>query len=336
MKARIIKIIILSMIALAATGITLAAVSAHPDTLAPTATPVQDCASCHPDHYSGWQQGAHSDVAAGHMKAEEMNCIACHKDGQIGAVNTPTDPNQPTQNTMQQFGPPLCLTCHATGYDPSTGKAKSDGITCEVCHGEMLPDHPARKMPVDETNALCHNCHTDSRFNWSSWTSSAHYQANMKCSTCHDPHTTSLKISNGAGADPSELCMSCHKGYEQESQHSIHAKTGVTCVDCHLGPSKGKDDFHRVPDHSFKPSIETCSNCHANQMHGVGEAIMPTEIVTAVPLATETVTPAPVVTQTPAATSKAPAPANVLGFIGMAGMIGLVGGIVFRKSFKKG
>jgi hypothetical protein len=50
MKARFIKLSILSMIVLVMTGLTLAAASAHPNTLAPTATPVTDCASCHPDH----------------------------------------------------------------------------------------------------------------------------------------------------------------------------------------------------------------------------------------------------------------------------------------------
>jgi predicted CXXCH cytochrome family protein len=330
MKARFIKLFIFSMLILVTAGLTLTTTSLHSKALAPTATPVKDCASCHADHYAGWKQGAHGDVAAGFMKQQEMNCIACHKDGQIGTGNTPTDPNQPSP--MQQFGPPKCLTCHATGYDPATGKVKSDGIACEACHGEMLPDHPNQKMPVDESNTLCHTCHSDSRFNWSSWTSSIHYRSNMKCSTCHDPHTASLKVVAGAEANPSALCMTCHKGYENKAQHSIHAKSGVTCVDCHLGPPQGKDDFHQVPNHSFKPSIETCNNCHANQMHSVGDAFKPTETATPMTL----VTPIPLSTPAPAAASKIPAPANVIGFIWMAGVIGLVGGVVVRRNIKKG
>jgi len=332
MKARFKKFLILPLILLAAAGLTLAAAGASPASLAPTATPVQDCASCHPDHYAGWKQGSHGDVAASHMKQEEMNCSACHKDGQIAIGNSQTDSSQSSQTLMQQFGPPVCLTCHATGYDPATGKAKADGVTCEACHGEMLPDHPNQKMPVDDSNTLCHTCHSDARFNWGSWTSSIHYQSNMKCSTCHDPHTASLKIVAGAEANPSALCMTCHKGYEKNAQHSMHAESGVTCVDCHLGPPQGKDDFHQVPNHSFKPSIDTCNNCHTNQMHSVGDASKPTATATAMPL----ITPIPLATQAPAAASKIPAPANVLGFIGMAGVIGLVGGIVIRRNIKKG
>jgi len=335
MKARFIKLIVVSAILLAITGLTIAAVSARsPKQDAPTPTPANDCASCHPDHYAGWKQGAHGDVAAGHMQQEEMNCNACHKDGQIGVSTTQMDSSQSAPSPMQQFGPPICLTCHATGYDPATGKAKADGITCEACHGPMLPDHPKQNMPVDDSNALCHNCHSDARFNWGSWTSSIHYQYNMKCTTCHDPHTTRLKIPAGQGSDPSQLCISCHNGYEKDSQHSVHAKAGVTCVDCHLGPSKGKDDFHRVPDHSFKPAIETCNNCHANQMHGAGDAVKPTETAAA-PLATETIVAPTLTPQAPAATSGTPAPANVIGFIGMAGVIGIVGGVVIRRTVRK-
>jgi predicted CXXCH cytochrome family protein len=332
MKARFAKIIVLSLILLAATGLTLIAASARPASLAATVTPaVQDCASCHPDHYAGWKQGFHGDVAANHMKAEEMNCSACHKDGQITIDTSSTDPNQPA--TGQRFGPPLCLTCHATGYDPTTGKAKSDGIACEACHGEMLPDHPNQKMPVNDSSDLCQKCHSDSRFNWNSWRSSVHYQSNMKCTTCHDPHTASLKVVAGAESNPSALCMTCHKGYENNAQHSIHTMKGVTCVDCHLGPSKGKDDFHRVPDHSFKPAIETCNACHSNQMHETGQALLPTATVP--PEATMTPIPQAAINPTPATTSKTPAPANTLGFIAIAGVLGIVGGVVVRKNVKK-
>jgi len=241
------------------------------------------------------------------------------------------DSSQISQDISGQDGKqPLCMSCHATGFDPETGTVKSNGITCEACHGEMSADHPTRKMPVPDTTDLCRKCHSEARFNWDSWKNSMHYQADMKCTTCHDPHTTKFKLVDATVTDPSELCINCHKDQAQDYQHSIHAKSNVSCVDCHLGSRKGKDDFHQVPDHSFMPSLDTCNGCHANQMHSVGEAIKPAGMTAAIVKATETITPVPLLTPVTAVTANPPAAANFLGFAGMAGLIGLLGGVVFR------
>jgi hypothetical protein len=135
--------------------------------------------------------------------------------------------------------------------------------------------------------------------------------------------------------DPSEMCITCHKDQSLEARHSTHAKAGVSCVGCHLGPRTGKDDFHQVPNHSFVPSLETCNACHANQMHDVGEAVRPTEPAGLVVSPTDTVTPEPLITPIPLTTTSAPAPTNPLGFIVMFGIVGLVGGVLVRGNIKK-
>ena len=89
----------------------------------------------------------------------------------------------------------------------------------------------------------------------------------MTCVTCHNPHTTSLKIVGAEQSDPSQLCKNCHPDLAQSYEHSIHQKIKVACIDCHIGSSKGNDDFHQVPDHDFKAKIEACNKCHTDQMH---------------------------------------------------------------------
>lgn len=329
-KRFIIPVIVVLILA----GFSLAAANAKSQSLAVvTPTPEKECAACHSEVHAGWHQGAHSDTQMGVVRQEEQNCLACHKEFPLGNNQTQTNTDLTFQKTWQEQGKrPDCLTCHVTGYNPATGEYKSDGIACEACHGDLQPGHPDTKMPISETTDLCRNCHNDERFNWSSWKTSIHFQNNMKCTACHDPHTTKLKIVDGANADPSALCMNCHKEQSRDSQHSIHAASNVTCVACHLGPKKGKDDFHQVPDHSFTPSIETCNGCHANQMHSVGESIKPTVVAVSLE-ATEIA--APTLTPVVATTAKTPEPVSYIGFTGLAALLGAVCGAVIIRTIRK-
>jgi predicted CXXCH cytochrome family protein len=178
---------------------------------------------------------------------------------------------------------------------------------------------------------------SDARFGWDTWKASVHYQQNLTCTTCHDPHTAALKLSDPTKTDTSSLCVNCHKDTAKDSQHSQHAEAGVTCVDCHLGPKKGNDDFHKVPDHSFTPKLETCNGCHADQMHGAGKSVAKAMGGVSVSQPDAAVTPAveikPVenilVSAKTGPVSSTPTPPNAFGFAGMAVVLGLVVGMVF-------
>jgi predicted CXXCH cytochrome family protein len=323
------------IMALVLAGFSLAAAHAQSETPPATPAPDKTCASCHPEVHAGWHQGAHSDTQMGVVRQKEQDCLACHKEFPLGVDQAQTNPGSTFQKTWQEQGKrPDCLNCHVTGYDPSTGKYKSEGIACEACHGDPQPDHPNTKMPIDVNNDLCRKCHTDERFDWNSWKSSIHFQNKMKCTNCHDPHTTSLKIAGAAVSDPSALCMNCHKDKSQDLQHSIHAAANVSCVTCHLGPKKGNDDFHQVPDHSFKPSLETCMGCHDSQMHSLGDSVKPTAAAVSLEAA-GTGTPVPTLTPVPVTTEKNPAPVSAIGFTGLAGLLGMLCGAVIVRTFRK-
>lgn len=213
------------------------------------------------------------------------------------------------------------MVCHVTGYDATTETWKADAISCEACHSPIPEDHPNQDMPVDKSNALCASCHNDSRFGWTDWKTSVHYQQNMTCSNCHDPHLPK----RAANENISIYCEKCHEDMGKRAEHSTHAQQGVSCIDCHLGPKKGVDQYHLVPDHSFKPVVETCNACHAKQMHDP----KPTTVVTPTVTPTLTVpTPTPTPVLTPAVPTVTPFTTLDFSFMG-AGLLGLgvIGGL---------
>jgi predicted CXXCH cytochrome family protein len=230
-----------------------------------------------------------------------------------------------------QGKPGACLTCHVTGYDEATGTWKEDGVTCAACHADEGGDHPKTTMSVESTPNTCGTCHTDTRFGLQAWEGSTHYQEGMDCSSCHDPHNASLKITinlkdPNANNDASRLCISCHEEARMNFPYSAHNKEGVTCIDCHLQHMENTNtDIHRVADHSFKASIQTCATCHADQMHADGEVVSTSEAV-GVAAAEPTLEANPAVEMSSIVPE--PTPVSPIGYAGLAALIGLAAGMV--------
>ncbi len=305
------------MFALLSAGVTLIIAQAQGGTPTPpppsaaqtSQTNVDNCAACHKDIYDTWQAGPHGQAM--------------------------TDPVF-VQSWTAQGKPGACLVCHTTGYDPTTGQSEADSVSCKVCHSPIPANHPVENIPTDTSPDLCGRCHSDPRFATANWKLSAHYQRNMSCTTCHDPHAAGIKAVPGAPAndDGSALCETCHKNAMQNFPTSKHAQAGVTCVDCHLGVGAGgttsATDFvsaHKAPDHSFMPSIDTCNKCHADQMHAPGQAVAAAAIKIEAAGGTPTPAPTAVVTPVPPV-SNTPTPVSPFGYAMMAGMIGLAGGMI--------
>jgi predicted CXXCH cytochrome family protein len=302
MFSRFEKALISLMFAVLFAGVTLVAVSAQTGAPPPVQTDKDKCISCHENVQMSWQNGPH-----GHATNDPIFVTAW------------TDQGKPS----------ACLACHVTGFDATTGTWKEDGVTCAACHTDEGGQHPKTTMSVNRTSSTCGKCHTDTRFALQSWQTSTHYQEGMTCSTCHDPHNASLKITidlkDPTSKDASRLCISCHAETSMNFPYSIHAKQGVTCIDCHLEhPENTNTDIHKVPDHSFKASIKTCTTCHANQMHGAGTALTPKAAVD--------VSGKPMPGSTPSvelsSIMPSPTPVSPIGYAGLAALIGLAAGMV--------
>ena len=334
MISRTMRFFIALILTLVIAGATLIVAKAQTDIPNPplATTTANNCNTCHSDVYEIWHQSGHGDIRARDALEQQGNCLACHKEIPDGSVMLPkpVESNSEFNDFWTEQGKPNnCLQCHVTGYNPADETWKAEGITCEACHNPIPSDHPNKSMPVDKSTDLCSTCHTNDRFGWETWKTSVHYQNNMTCSNCHNPHSTSIKLASQSDADISSLCENCHKEIAQNAIHSNHAKAGATCVKCHIGSSKGTDDFHKVPDHDFKPKLEACNDCHADQMHSAGTPIsIPTS--QNIPIAGVEVP-----TNSEPAVTVTPGRVNPFGFAGLAALFGLIGGVVWSKSGKR-
>jgi predicted CXXCH cytochrome family protein len=297
------RILISVAFALVFAGATLLGVSAQSGTATPPPPEGnEDCASCHPGFQMSWTIGAHGQATKDPIFITEWN-----KEG----------------------NPTACLTCHVTGYNPATGTWKADGVTCEACHKDSNGQHsksPAKSpMSVDKTSNLCGSCHTDARFGWTDWEGSTHFKNGMTCTTCHDPHSATVKFS--ANGDASQLCITCHQEASMNFPYSKHSVNGVTCVNCHLEHlgNTTTNNVHQVPDHSFKASLTACNSCHTDQMHSVGNATS-TNAKTGISAVAPTQDPGMEVKQS--SLLPEPTPVNPLGYAGLAVLIGLAAGML--------
>ncbi len=309
MLSRLQRILAALAFALLAAGVTLAIARAQTGvptqpTQASSQTPV--CIACHTEFGKEWQSGPHGQAVSDPKFVEQWT-----SQGQPGA----------------------CLVCHVTNYDPATGTWQEDGVACEACHGPMVAGHPKEPMPVNVSAELCARCHSDTRFDWQDWQGSTHFQRGMSCTTCHDPHSASLKVvtprdGTAQYTDASELCVTCHQDVSMDFPYSVHQKQGVTCINCHVTHTETSTaDVHALPDHSFKANLDSCNACHAGQMHSAANATGVTPPVTQAAVQPQEVKQAGL--------TAAPSPVSPVGYAALAALIGLAAGMVTAPWLEK-
>ncbi len=108
------------------------------------------------------------------------------------------------------------------------------------------------------------------------------YHKGIRCTDCHDPHTSKLKH------DGNQVCTSCHQHpaakYDSVAHHFHKPGTaGAQCVSCHM-PTTTYMSVHARHDHSLRIprpdlslSIDTpnaCTGCHL-KLENVAEAKRP-------------------------------------------------------------
>jgi hypothetical protein len=189
-----------------------------------------------------------------------ISCESCHMGGREHA-------SRAKEIAFFPANPHLRLTS-LREVKPFTGKRKnpatSQGI-CAQCHSaRAIPTFPngARIRNSSEAKDLLEGaCATQ-----------------IRCVTCHDPHTAG--VPSGGAAVPRHLdaCVSCHPKYSTQEQvvaHSRHsAESGVNCLDCHMPRiSQGIDEVSRT--HRITVPVEqsmisnaapnACNLCHLDK-----------------------------------------------------------------------
>lgn len=266
------------------------------DTAEPTPTPPPaECRDCHESFQTAWEAGAHGQAM--------------------------TDPAFQAAWEAQKK-PKDCLACHTTGFDPATGAYDTTGVTCGACHDPVAALHPLAPASMSRKADLCGECHQDTYFEWQA---SEHGRSNLTCVSCHDPHATTTRAE-----DAELLCASCHSEKVTGFMHSTHAEEGLACTDCHVGQLTQPDSLTGQARHShtFAVNLETCTQCHATQIH-TGAGTMATAPNTPVP-------PDSMNSGQPRTASAEPQPVGPLGFAIVAGLIGLAFGLVMAPWLERG
>jgi tetratricopeptide (TPR) repeat protein len=152
---------------------------------------------------------------------------------------------------------------------------------CAPCHsrrrvlaGEFTPGQPYHDFFANESlHRLAYypdGQNLDEVYEYGSFTQSKMFHKNIRCSDCHDPHSTKLKHSGN------QVCTSCHTHpagkYDSVAHHHHEPNTpGAACVSCHMPHSvymevdARRDHGLRVPRPDLSVKFNTpnaCTQCH--------------------------------------------------------------------------
>jgi tetratricopeptide (TPR) repeat protein len=238
-------------------------------------------------------------------------CASCHSTNLHKNYDTKTD----TYKTSYSVINVSCESCHGAGQkhlgyvngdDYKSGEkvkgsymklGKKSGQleqinTCAPCHmraSEISPKHIDSPEIMDNYIPQIpdtENFHADGQVDeedyiYTSFLQSKMFSKGVRCSNCHNPHSTKLKIIGN------QTCTQCHVSTKYDTpKHTFHTlgTNGASCVNCHM-PGKlymGNDLRH---DHSFRvprPDLSVkygtpnaCSNCHKDKSEkALAEAVV--------------------------------------------------------------
>lgn len=235
------------------------------------------CAECHATGYSRNYIPATNSYAP-RMAEIGVGCEACHGPGaahvawaRAGAGGAPGMGLTLDLGASQRAEVMQCLTCHSRREamldgNPLPGTDYHDAFSISLLREGLY--HPDGAI-LDEV------------FEGGSFLQSKMHAAGVSCSTCHEPHSATLRLEGNA------VCAQCHSpagnpGYPQlalrlydDPQHHFHeaGSEGAQCVACHMiervymGVDARRDHSFRVPrpDLAATGSPDACTDCHTDR-----------------------------------------------------------------------
>ena len=245
------------------------------------------CADCHSTNLK-----KNYDLASNTSQTtwSEMNvsCESCHGPGS----NHVAWASKPDKD-LSDMGLAVVLKEKPPGHwlqDPETNKpVRSHALdshtqveNCARCHShrrilEKDFQHGQRFADTHRPAILEQQLyHPDGQINeevyvYGSFVQSKMYHEGVRCTDCHNPHTTKLRFEGNL------LCAQCHQAglYDTPSHHYHQPESsGAQCVECHM-PSKHymvvdprRDHSLRVPRPDLSVKLGTpnaCNQCHQDQ-----------------------------------------------------------------------
>ncbi|TLN23446.1 hypothetical protein FDZ71_03010, partial [bacterium] len=195
----------------------------------------------------------------GHFTSVVASCRQCHE---------PHISKNPKLLKQERLEP--CKMCHTKQYDGAKGHPAYEEGSCAACHDTHFSGFP--KNLYRDIKSTCNECHsqgkaiTEKKFHPPSAIEGKKY-----CSTCHDPHGTTPKLTR---SDKATLCNECHPKVLREG-HGKELKTCTLCHDPHreMGSRLLKQDFpagcdschdgYRDSATVHQPVKAGCQSCHS-------------------------------------------------------------------------
>ena len=245
------------------------------------------CIACHTTGYEKRYDAA-TDAFDTRWKEPNVSCQSCHGAGSAHvAWAQALGPGAPAPagaaSTPRNVGLPV---------DFRSAGAKGEVEVCAACHSrrsELTPTPMAGEplldnyLPARLTPGLYHadGQQRDEVYVYGSFRQSKMYAHGVRCTDCHDAHTSKLKLAGNA------VCLQCHTqpanarfasaaGSYDSPAHHFHKEgsAGAQCVSCHM-PSATYMQVHARPDHSMRvprPDLaastgapDACTTCHAGK-----------------------------------------------------------------------
>ncbi|NNF36924.1 MAG: T9SS type A sorting domain-containing protein [Saprospiraceae bacterium] len=214
---------------------------------------------------------------ASNVKIYNYSCFKCHTTG--GDTTGTWLAGIEGLGTFSEGGIG-CESCHGPGGDHISDPTK-DNI--DLVYEQLHLDNTVGGLSIDgvvqapnpdgdDVNFMCGSCHNRSYTDpinssggfirhheqWDEFVATSHYELEMSCSTCHDPHKRTIWDGDGI----TRTCEACHAEQAEELAHS----PGLDCIDCHMpyaaksGTKIGQSGYRGdVRSHLMKITPDTAS-----------------------------------------------------------------------------
>jgi predicted CXXCH cytochrome family protein len=234
------------------------------------------CSECHSTHvHKGYDPD--TDTYDTTWSEIDVSCEACHGPGSLhvawARIPPMARPNSDdyrlvisTRGMSAREQVELCAPCHSRrfllhDYEHAPGTDVLDHLVPSLLEENLyFPDGQIR----------------DEVYVYASFLQSKMYRHGVRCTDCHDPHTTKRH------KDGNDLCLQCHRGdVYNTSEHHFHKPTwegkpspGWLCQNCHMpqrvymGIDWRADHSLRVPRPDLSLTLGTPNACSVPACHG--------------------------------------------------------------------